>query len=243
MKHLVDLRLVEVTTVPQSTATGKLPFIYSLTKKGLRRLSVSESSRQSKKSGIALEHTLSINNVAILAHLLPTAAPQITLFEMRHESLLKKYPIVINEKNLLIPDLFLRFSLSPPYGKMHEPLGILFEIDRNTEDCYQIKEKIRNYIALLYGIYQAYFGLTSLTICFVITEGRRTRIKQLLTWAEQELKQHSEDVSDVFLFGLCDPAHISPLSFFCDALWHQPFLVSLQPLIEKRALFSEKSNS
>jgi hypothetical protein len=149
--------------------------------------------------------------------------------------MLKKYPIPLDEKKavFLVPDLFVHLTLAPPYGKYGEPLGIIFEIDRNTEDVYQIKEKIRNYVTFSYGIYQDYFGLQSLTICFIITEGGQTRLKQLLTWAEQELKQ-KKDEADLFLFGAIDPAAISPLSFFCDTLYFSPFYPARQPLIEKR---------
>jgi predicted ArsR family transcriptional regulator len=85
LKQLVDSGLVEVTAFPRASATGKMPFLYSLTKKGQRVLSLADSGTKSQKSGIALEHTLSINDVAILSYVLPKIEPRITLFELRHE--------------------------------------------------------------------------------------------------------------------------------------------------------------
>jgi Replication-relaxation len=235
MKKLVAAGLVEVTSLPRSQAGGTMPFVYSLSKKGLRTLSEAEGSGPSHKSGIVLAHTLSINDVAILATLLPRVEPRITLCDLRLESALKKYPIALGNTLFVVPDAFCQFLLTPPLGTPNEPLGILFEIDRNTEDIYQVKEKIGNYLALSAGPYQDYFQLESLTICFVITVGGQARLQQLLTWTEQELtKQQAVEFADLFLFYCCEPAALSPRSFFCAPVWSQPFTAALLPLIEQK---------
>ena len=180
-----------------------------------------------------LNHLLEINDVLIAALTLPRVEPAISVFELRHEDLFKHYPIKISEHTYLSPDGFVHFTLSPPYGKGGEPMGIIFEIDRGTEDVYTIQHKLRSYRTLFYGDFEQVFGLASLTVAFVVTSGGAARVRQLVRFAEQAF-QHTKEDAELFLFGSAVPGDIRPLPFFTAPLWVQPFSSSPLPLIEKR---------
>jgi hypothetical protein len=226
--------LVAIQRLPRSNPFGSSPFCYSLTSQGIRALAnTTDLPTPAKLSEVALEHTVSINNVAVLAHLLTRQEKRITLTEIRHESLMKKNPIVLTEKHFLVPDLFVRFTLAPPYGKQNEQIGLLFEIDhKGTEWADIIKDKAKKYVDISYGMYQKYFGLESLSVIFLVTGNGKTRVKNILSWIQQTFHNNKED-ADIFLCAALDPCTTHPLQFFCDPLFFQPFDSSLHPLIEK----------
>ena len=66
LKKLVSEELVETVCLPRTSASGgRSAYLYSLSKKGMR--AISDTLDVSKKSGVALEHTKAINDVAVLA--------------------------------------------------------------------------------------------------------------------------------------------------------------------------------
>ncbi len=238
LKRLVDDKLVETQGLHDGKhIAGRLAYVYSLTRKGVR--SLSDSGETAKKSGVAVEHTLAINDVAILAQGIGRVVPQVVLFETRLESSLKKYPVILKqteqEAQCLVPDVWTHLTLFPPFTKLtYANLGIFFEIDRGTEDVYTIKEKIQKYRALLLtdGLYEHSFGIAALIIAFVVTAGKQ-RLRQLLLWMNQELMR-TPGSAPFFSVTACDPATISPASFFCDPIWYHPLDPSPHPLIERK---------
>ena len=233
VKRLVDDGLVDTQFLPRTSQSGKTPIVYALSQKGIKYQETQGISSQKIKGILPLHHLLQINDVLIASLLLPRIEPAISVFEWRHERAFKQNPIRIRDKVFLSPDGFVHFVLSPPYGRLGEPMGIIFEIDRNTEDVYTIKEKIQNYTRLLNGNFEQVFGIGCLTVAFVITSGGGSRVKQLIRFAEQELQRSKED-AELFLFASVSPAEISPLPFFTSPLWLQPFCDKAIPLIEKR---------
>ena len=144
---------------------------------------------------------------------LPQVEPSITLYDLKHERTLKNAAIKIAEGTYLVPDGWVHF------GMKNEAIGICYEIDRNTEEKEKIVSKLKNYVAFASGIYQHTFGLSSLTIAFCVTEGGESRVKQLVSWAEQAL-ENTKDAASLYLFGSVAPGTIEPAPFFHDSHLH-----------------------
>ncbi len=178
-----------------------------------------------KKHGY-LEHTLACNDALIASALLPQVEPSFQLINVKHERTLKNSAIKISEGVYLIPDGWVHLRLNNT-----EDIGICFEIDRNTEEKEKIVAKINNYVAFVRGIYQRTFGLSSLSIAFVVTDGGHKRVKQLLSWAEQALDANLDAVS-LFLFGSVSPGALEPDSFFLDCTFLSPFDTTPHALVE-----------
>src|SRR6266702_1163980 len=158
LKKFVDSGLVETQFLPRTTSSGSTPMVYSLTSKGTKQIEESKVTKtassgtgQKVRGVLSLQHLLEINDVLISCLLLPAVAPAISVFEYRHEKVFKQNPIRLAEGSYLCPDGFVHFVLSPPFGKPGEPIGVIWEIDRNTEDTYTIREKIKSYRKLFYG--------------------------------------------------------------------------------------------
>ena len=237
MKRLVDSGLVDFQFLPRTTPSGSTPMVYSLSSKGLKyveEMGATIHAPQRIKKMLPLQHLLDINDVLIASLRLQSAAPEISVFEYRHEKVFKQNPIRITEGSYLCPDGFVHFVLSPPYGKPGEPMGIIWEVDCNTENAdIVIREKVRRYRRLFHSNFEQVFGVPAICAAFVVTQGGETRVKQLVRAAEQELERFPDD-SELFLFGSISPTDMQPLPFFTSALWLQPFQSSTVPLIERR---------
>ncbi|SRR6266487_304096 len=238
LKRLVDNGFVETQYLPRTTPSGSTPMMYSLSSKGTKYIQgtggVAAGIGQKTRGVLPLQHLLEINDVLISSLLLPTVAPEISVLEFVHERIYKQNPICITQGSYLCPDGFTHFVLSPPFGKPDEPMGIIWEVDRNTEDAFIIREKIRDYCKLFYGDCEQIFGTTVLCVVFVVTLGGNPRVKQLRRAAELELDK-SHDDGELFLFGAHPPAEIAPLQFFTSPVWIQPFQSSPVSLIESRS--------
>jgi len=220
LNHLVDGGLVETTTLARSTA-GAPPKVFYLTAQGIKRVADTTGvpaylPASDKKHGY-LEHSLECADILISSVLLPHVEPSFTLIDVKHERTLKNNPCKISDGVYLVPDGWVHLL------RHTEDIGICFEVDRNTElQKDKIVAKLNNYMSVASGIYQQTFGLESLTVAFCVTEGGQKRVKQLVTWAEQTLKNNMEAAS-LFLFGSVAPQAIDPASFFLDATFVRPF--------------------
>ena len=234
LQKLENQGLDTTQRLPRLEPVGSSPYCYSLTREGHRVLAnTTDLPIPAKQSPVALEHTVSINDVAVLAHLLTRQEKRITLAEMRTESLMKKYPLQLKNNAFLVPDLFVRLTLFPPYGKQNEQMGLIFEIDhKGTEWADIIQDKAKKYVEISYGIYQDYFKLPSLSVIFVVTGSAKTRVKNILSWIQEAVYENKED-ADIFLCAAVDLRTTPPLQFFCESLFYQPFDSSLHPIIEK----------
>ncbi len=234
LNTLKNQGLITIQRLPRLEPVGSSPFCYSLSREGYRTLANNtDLPVPAKQSSVSLEHTISTNHVAVLTHQLVRQEKHITLTEIRTESLMKTHPIPLKNKTFLVPDLFIRLTLSPPYGKQNEQIGVIFEIDhKGTEWADSIKDKAKKYVDISYGMYQDYFGLESLTVIFLVTGSGKTRVKNILSWIQEALYDARED-ADIFLCASLDPRTIPPLHFFCDPLFYQPFNSNYHPIIEK----------
>ncbi len=228
LKKCVEDGLVETMTLAHSAA-GKPPTVFYLSPKGLKYLADTVGLPVSlppgnRKHGY-VEHTLACNEVLIASVLLPQVEPSITLYDLKHERTLKNTPTKAADGVAVVPDGWVHLE------QKKENLGICYEIDRSTEEKEKILRKIQNYGAFAHGAYQQAFGLSSLTIAFCVTEGDQSRVKQLITWAEQAL-QNSKEVAPLFLFGSVTPGAIEPARFFFESFFVSPFDRTPHALIE-----------
>ena len=229
LKFLTQHGLLHSQCLPRSVPSGKSPYVYSLTQQGAVYCeNVAYISGAIPSSPGYLQHTLELNDVLIASALLQKKEPAVTQVEMLHERVLKHHPIFVQGENgkavKLIPDAFVRFVLSPPFGRVGEHMGLCIELDRGHEDVWQYKAKVQRYCRFADGIYEATFGLRALTVAVVITQGGKERTYQLLTWTEQELTRlKKQDYAQYFMYGCIDPGALDPVRFFCSPLWVQPF--------------------
>lgn len=233
LNALVAKKLVE--TVPMLSKGGKPATVYILSGKGIQKMNDEHSLHLPVPKGDRVhgyvEHTLAVNTLMQQAALFQHTNPAITLTEALHERTIKYTPWEV-PGGLLVPDLYLQFVLSPPYGKKHEPIGLCFEVDRNSEEQEKILVKLSRYVALISsGVYQKLFGgLTSLTVAF-IAFGNEKRVNQLRSWCEEYL-QDKQEYAELFLFG-APPIDCEPVEFFTGEYYSSPFYPSPHSLIEK----------
>jgi hypothetical protein len=211
--------MVDSTTLP--VTAGKPPTIWFLTQGALKDIALSLGlpvplASGEKKHGYLL-HTLRCSDLAVASITLPQVNKSFTLMNFKHERTLKNSAIKISEGVYLVPDGWVHLRVNNA-----EDIGICFEIDRNTEEKEKIVSKLNNYVAFARGIYQRTFGLSSLSIAFVVTDGGHKRVKQLLSWAEQALDANLE-AATLFLFGSVSPGSLEPDSFFLDCTFLSPF--------------------
>jgi hypothetical protein len=179
-----------------------------------------------------LYHTLRLNDVIIAAYSLARLLPGVTLVEMRHDRVLKHFPTKVTykdkngreQKGSVVPDAWFCFQLEPPFSA-GETLGICLELDRNTEDVWPFRSKIRRYAAFMgtpgNSPYEKAFGCESITVAFLAAEGGPRRALQMKQWVASELKDAGlEHYAPNFLFSHLSPGAINPVKLFHTPLWH-----------------------
>src|SRR5207245_6587184 len=158
-----------------------------------------------------------------------TVTPALTLVRFQHERYFKEHGIPLGNTNMLEPDGFLEFRVSPPIGVEQEPVGICLELDRGFEGRDVWQEKVEKYLAFASGVYQERYKLETLSIA-VSCAG--TNMPSLLKWTE-ELTKEKKELAGLFLFSRSDPVTTDPLTWGTSPLWQQPFQNTPMALIEK----------
>src|SRR5579871_3330967 len=232
---------------------GKPKSIYTLGGRGiayLRQLGLEvvvkyrpSEEREKENNHHFLAHTLAVNDFLIAANLLPKRAPHITLYDLRHERVLRhenppRVTIKVGDKRertqsvAVIPDGWLDFRISDP-GNTPDQACILLELDRGTESIKPWKYKVQTLLAYekrpdtnTPSAYERQFGTTSLTIAVATTTNEK-RLADLVRWTEQELEAlNAKHNADLFRFSLL-PQEIDPTTLFLAPSWHRPFDASL----------------
>lgn len=225
---------MEKKPVTSLSKGGNVPFVYSLSAKGIRHLETAFGVSPGNRRGTFSEHTLLVNDALIALVLAAKMEPCVRLVEMKHERAYKQQNIPVGESRFLEPDGFLHFQLSPPFGVDNESMGIFLEVDREKEGKAEIQSKLARYITVLSsGIY----GLNAFTVAFCVPGGS---IKYLVQWTEQAFQNQKEQAA-LFVFTNCDPAETSPLDFVTSPLWYQPFDTKPHALIERVPLHLVKN--
>jgi len=87
------------------------------------------------------------------------------------------------------------------------------ELDRGSEtNVAEFKKKIRAYVHYAYpgGTYEAMFGTQTITVAFATTAGEH-RLRTMLLWCEQELKeQRLDQEAGLFRFTTLPQEELDP---------------------------------
>jgi hypothetical protein len=229
LKELRDNQYLQWDFLPVKRRFGSSPAYYMLARRGvayLRSLGFDVSllpypSEKRQLKSLFIPHTITVNDFLIAASLLPRVAPDICLYDMRHELLMKR--IV---KGPVIPDGWLDFR------RGNEQICFWLEVDRGTEDVKVFREKIRSQVTFSKTSYHEVFHTPSITIVFATTAGD-LRCKNMLTWTEQTLTEiHEAQEADLFRFGTIPEGPLDPAWLFFEPFWTAPFSDTPLPLLE-----------
>ena len=196
-------------------------------------------------------HDLALNEVLIAARHLEKVEPRVSLFEARHEWMLRQeiYRVTlyrtiqthqVPEAVRFTPDGWLDFRISS--GNQTQQACILVELDMDTHQKPRFQKKIASYVAFINeGLYEQQFQTTSVVIAFV-TPTSDKRAMQMKAWCEEQLamapvyhsSQHATNGSNdagLFLFGAVPPGGLYPSDVFLSPLWYAPFDNNPQALL------------
>jgi hypothetical protein len=195
-----------------------------------------------------LAHSEDITDVLLSFDLLARRDDRIQVVEMLHERFLVeqrfKVPVlfthpvtgeITQEQMEVTPDAFLKVTAR--VGSKRRIFPVLIEVDRDTEEQLDFREKI----AKLYAFgtsetYEQLYQARSFNVAFVIQAPKRNpvdRLTEVLLWAERELKQRNLQ-HDAVSFSFCalDPATTPPADLLLGANWFHPFSTSPHALID-----------
>jgi hypothetical protein len=244
LKRLTDTGFVMRGRLERETSYGSGKYVYHLATAGYElldeygydvssRFRPSEVARQFR--GLAVLHTLELNNLYILTTELPSAVPSVVIRLFLHErfidSLLRRQhlPVRIQKQNrqyayTVIPDAWIDLRLR--YADRDRPLRfpIIVEIDMGTHKRERFQDKVQALLVWMQtGVYERQFGTEFGTIAFVTPAGQK-RLLDMVTWTEEVLSQlGAEDQADLFLFTDASTITTLPYEFFFGERWLMPF--------------------
>jgi hypothetical protein len=245
LKTLYEAGYLDRRALPH-VATGQPTYIYALATKGMNYLKAQGFSSFSRYRPNELqhfkyphlEHVLSLNDVLIAARGLHQVAPDITLEEMRHDLDLKRSPAHVtytrrlpdgdtdDERVTLVPDAWLDFRLQLANAPKKRRKCIVLELDRGSEsNSAEFKKKLRAYVHYSYpgGPYEHMFGTNTITVAYATTAGEK-RLKMLLLWCEQALKEQKlEHEAPLFRFAALPHGDLDPRTLFLSDMWYVPY--------------------
>lgn len=195
-----------------------------------------------------LAHSEDLTDVLLSFDLLAKHDDRITITELLHERFLFeqrfKVPVqfahpvtgeIRQEQMEVTPDAFVKVSAWR--GGKRGTLPLLIEVDRDTEEQIDFREKIAKLYAFgtseTYGrLYQA----RSFNVAFFIQAPKRNpldRLTEVMAWTERELRQRNLQ-HDAVSFSFCalDPATVSPEDLLLGANWLHPFSTTPHALID-----------
>jgi Replication-relaxation len=260
LKLLFDHKYLDRFYQPRYEPHGSLPFVYLLASKGMKYLSdhcgiaahvYYRPSDNYKRSPLDVPHDLALNEVLISARHLEKYEPRVSLYESRHEWMLRQVTFrvtlyrntqtqLVREAVRFTPDGFLDFRIS--VGNQTQQACILLEMDMDTHQKPRFQKKIATYVAFINeGLYEQHFQTTSVVIAFLTPTGDK-RATQMKAWCEEQLattpiyspSQHPTNGSDdagLFLFASIPPGALHPTDVFLSPIWYAPFDSQPQPLL------------
>ncbi len=238
LKDLTDNRYV----LPLSHPSIRLPYLYSLDRKGLQYLhaqgiDVREYFRPSQeedsaKNFLFREHMLAISDLLIHALLFERSEPSYRISSLLHERFFKNHPMKATytrnnreETKSIVPDAYLAFVYASESG-IEETMPVIWELDRGTEDQKFFRKRIRAYCVFLRSrAFKTVFGIDNITIAFATTKDHH-RVTKMREWARLEFASTNEPawLANLFLFtslpenmGTSEPRHL-----FLAPVWYLP---------------------
>ena len=188
------------------TSEGKRPFIYTLAHEGRKYISDGDEmdrdvfyipDGQEQRNFLRLMHFLEENDFLMDAKLLEKSIKlvekktyDIELFDMQHDVLLQKDPVVArtSEGNRIevTPDGILDFRVTSADLKKKR-VCIWVELDRGWHSIRKFKKKIREILTIHEtGVDVQRFGTDRITYAFPTTAGD-SRVEKMRMWTRQEL--------------------------------------------------------
>jgi hypothetical protein len=236
-----------------STHKGNRAYVYTLSYKSLKYLhtlgfDASPSCRKDKPapSYQHMHHLLCLNDVLIAAAILPKRVPNILLYDMQHEWMLKQKPLHVPSPDTpsngwkrsgthmasVIPDAWIDFRLC--LNGITYQTAVWLELDRGTEEQKQFRRKVRGlYQASCSETYRQEFGAQNITIAFATTAGEKRR-EQLRQWTRQELSvlQKISDADLLLFTSLPQTYDLDPEWLFLSPVWTTPLTNTPVPLLD-----------
>jgi hypothetical protein len=171
-----------------------------------------------------LDHTLTINEVLIKAHLLEQTTADVELLEWQHDRNLRTWRPILS----VVPDGFLHFAVATPGGRHSFP--VLLEVDMGTMDRRRWQEKIKRYLRFFTGEFQTVFHTDAATVAVIVSDTER-RVTDLRRWTELELTRSNTQASgDIFYFTrLTD--QVSPEGLFLTPRFQVAFRAAKDALL------------
>jgi hypothetical protein len=232
LKALTDAGYLRRKSQPRAIASGRLPEVYTLDRRGLNYLvslglEVPNRFRPQEVDQLGfhlLSHTLAINDFLIAAELLTVSSPAVALSSMLHDLVLKRTPIRVElpdgKTTSVVPDEWLDVRVTQS-GAVHQfPLSL--ELDRGTRERKSWQQKVRALISFAGKPYRQAFGTSFLTFAVVATPGARRR-DQLLSWTEAVIGDKTREEADLFRFTDTLADQVSPQDLFFSPVWLRPF--------------------
>ena len=195
-----------------------------------------------------LAHSEDLTDVLLSFDLLARHDERITIPEMLHERFLfeQRFKVLLDfthpvtgeirqEQMEVTPDAFVKVAAQ--VGNTRRIFPLLIEVDRDTEEQIDFREKIAKLYAFgtseTYGrLYQA----RSFNVAFIVQAPKRDpfdRLAEVLAWTERELRQRNVQ-HDAISFSFCalDPETTPPVDLWLGPHWLHPFSTTPHALID-----------
>ncbi len=184
------------------TAEGRRPFIYTWDEAGLAYMvknGVAENELfyiprgDEERNYLRIMHWLELNDFLILAKLLEKARPDTSLFDLRHDMVLKHKPVkthtftLKNHMITAVADAYIEFKVKETLEKDAKYSGWV-ELDRNTVGEAKFVEKLKKLVRIYdIGEHNNHFGSKKIHFLFVTTGGPK-RVERMRFLARKVLK-------------------------------------------------------
>lgn len=195
-----------------------------------------------------LAHSEDLTDVLLSFDLLARHDDRITIPEMLHERFLfeQRFKVPVQFAHLVTgelrqeqmevtPDAFVK--VAGQAGNERRIFPLLIEVDRDTEEQIDFREKI----AKLYAFgtsetYEQLYQARSFNVAFIIQAPKRNpldRLTEVLAWTERELRQRNVQ-HDAVSFSFCalDPETTLPEDLWLGTNWLHPFSTTPHALID-----------
>jgi Replication-relaxation len=246
LKKLADASYLHSFHLP--TPEGQRPFVYCLGRRGKKYLEDEGldtavyylPSEQEQKSYGFLMHTLELNDFLITASLLPKSNPTLSLFNLEHDLLLKRTPLLVTDgkgkTKELIPDAWLEMRQKRDNGRERR-YCFWVELDRGSHNNQDFREKLADTLRCIeQGGHTKRFGVQAVIVCFATTAGA-ARLEKMRQLARMELGNSNQDApkNRILKFGTLPPygqPWRDAVSVFCQPMWYSPYGDTAGSLIE-----------
>lgn len=246
LKKLSDASYLHSFHLP--TPQGQRPFVYCLGRKGkkyLEQVGLETAvyylpSEQEQKSYGFLMHVLELNDFLITAAILNKSVPSLSLFDLQHDLLLKRSPLVVTQEKGkqkdLIPDGWLEVRQKRDNGRERR-YCFWVELDRGSHNNQDFREKLADTLRCIeQGGHTKRFGVQAVVVCFVTTAGT-TRLDKMRQLARLELGSVPPESAKnrLLTFGTLPPygqPWLDAEKVFCQPMWYSPYGDEARSLIE-----------